>query len=313
MPKNKQLFPLDQRNASCVELFDLAVFISDYIVSTADRLGQGAMSCGRKISAAWTMFSRDRLLSFCTIFIFAALGLAIATSSRSKADTQRGSGEQQSTQKSDRGKLKLSHSQAMWTALAFEDADQLRKLLEDGTDPNIPEEISLMTPLMVSEKAEIAKLLLKAGADPNGVDRLGRTVAHHAVKMDEAASIVRLLAEAGAKIDLRAEGEAGMTPLLCAIQHYNEDKNRAETALAIRILVHLGADMNMTDNAGRSALAIAAANNQPELIRLLVELGADPLRAAADGKTPLDYARAAKAEDAIQALASAPSKQPKAN
>jgi ankyrin repeat protein len=49
------------------------------------------------------------------------------------------------------------------------------------------------------------------------------------------------------------------------------------------------------------------------LIRLLIELGADPARRLVNGRTPLDYAREAKAEDAIQALAAAPSKQPPAN
>lgn len=220
---------------------------------------------------------------------------------------------QQSTEKSDRAGLRMSLSQAMWAALAFEDDGQLAALLKKGADPNAAEEISLMTPLMVSEKAAIAKLLIEAGADPNGKDKLDRTVIHHAVKMREAATIVRLLGEAGAEIDHPASGIAGMTPLLCAVEHYIEDQAREETALVIRILAHLGADLEAVDSAGRSALVIAAAYNQPKLIRLLIELGADPQRATASGKTPLDYAREANAEDAIQELASKSSGAPKAN
>ncbi len=220
---------------------------------------------------------------------------------------------QQSTEKSDRAGIKLSLAQAMWASLAFEDGNQLARLLSNGADPNAPEEISLMTPLMVSEKAEIAKLLLEAGADPNGRDKLGRTVTHHAVKMTEAATIVRLLGEAGANIDVRADGIANMTPLLCAVEHYTEDQDHEETALVIRILAHLGADLEAVDSAGRSALVIAAASNQPRLIRLLIELGADPQRATSDGKTPLDYAREANAQDAIQELASISSPASKAN
>lgn len=220
---------------------------------------------------------------------------------------------QQPTKKSDRAELKMSLSQALWAALAFEDAKKVAQLLLDGADPNATEEISLMTPLMVSEKADIAKLLIEAGADPNGVDKLGRTVTHHALKMDEAASIVRILGEAGAKIDTSAKEIGGMTPLLCAVQHYVEGQEREETGTAIRILVHLGADTNAVDAAGRSALAIAATNNQPGLIRLLIELGADPLRVMANGKTPLDYAREAKAQDAIKELASPRSGQTRSN
>lgn len=247
------------------------------------------------------------LLSILTPSVFVA-----STALRADPNKQENP-RQQSTEKSDRGQLRMSLAQAMWTSLAFEDPQKLAKLLNKGADPNIPEEISQMTPLMVAEKAEIAKLLLKAGADPNGKDRLGRTVTHHAVKMTDAASIVRLLGEAGARIDERANDLAGMTPLHYAIEHYLEDKDREETALAIRILSHLGANTNATDAAGRSPLTIAAAYNQPELIKLLIELGADPEQTAADGKTPLDFAREAKAEDAIQALAAAPSRQPKAN
>jgi ankyrin repeat protein len=220
---------------------------------------------------------------------------------------------QQSTAKSDRAGIKLSLTQAMWTALAFEDPDQLANLLKSGADPNAPEEISLMTPLMVSERAEIAKLLLDAGADPNSMDKLGRTVAHHAVKMEEAASIVRMLGEAGANIDVRAVELANMTPLLYAVEYYVESQIREETSLVIRILAHLGADLEAVDSAGRSALVIAAAHNQPRLIRLLIDLGADPRRATAEGKTPLDYAREANAQEAIQALASISSSSPKAN
>jgi ankyrin repeat protein len=220
---------------------------------------------------------------------------------------------QQSTEKSDRAGLRMSLDQALWASLAFEDKKQLGELLKNGADANAVEEISLMTPLMVSEKAEIAKLLLAAGADPDGKDKLGRTVTHHAVKMAEAATIVRLLGEAGANIDVPAEGVANMTPLLSAVEHYIEDHARNETTTVIRILAHSGANLEALDSAGRSPLAVAAAHNRPELIRLLIELGADPQRETADGKTPLDYAREAKAEDAIQELASIPSKGTRAN
>lgn len=209
--------------------------------------------------------------------------------------------------------LEMSLEQAMWTALAFEDADKLRDLIKRGANPNKPEKLSLMTPIMAAETENIAELLLKAGADPNIRDRTGRTAIHHAVKMRQAASIVRLLGESGADVNARAADLSGNTPLLAAVEHYIEDKDRSETALAIRILVLLGADLDLADAGGRTALALAAANDQPELIKLLIELGADPDQRMSDGRTPLDYARAANAKDAIQALASVPSKQPPAN
>jgi hypothetical protein len=209
--------------------------------------------------------------------------------------------------------LEMSREQAMWTALAFEDAARLRELLKQGANPNKPDELSQMTPLMAAETAEIAKILLEAGADPKLRDRAGRTVLHHAVKMREAASVVQMLVRLGADVNARADDLNKSTPLLLAIDRYLEDKDRQETSLVIRILVHLGADIDAANAKGDTPLAIAAAHNQPELIRLLMELGADPSHRMVNGLTPLDYAREANAEEAMQALAAAASALPPAN
>ncbi len=211
-------------------------------------------------------------------------------------------------------RLEMSVEQALWTALAFEDVPKLKELLKYGADPNKPEKLSLMTPIMAAETETMAKILLEAGANPNLRDRTGRTALHHAVKMREAGSLVRLLGQAGADVNARANKDfSAETPLLSAIENYLEDKNRSETALAIRILIHLGADLDAADLSGRTPLAVAAANNQPALIRLLMELGADPARRMVNGRTPLDYAREANAEDAIKALDTITSKQMPAN
>ncbi len=209
--------------------------------------------------------------------------------------------------------LRLSLEQAMWTALAFEDEVKLASLLKQGANPNKPDELSQMTPLMAAETAPIAKILLEAGADPNLRDRTGRTPMHHAVKMREGASIVHLLFSAGGDVNARAQDGGQSTPLFCAIDNYLESKDRKEAALIIRVLAHLGAKLDTADAAGNTPLALAATNNQPELIRLLLELGADASRPLGDGRTPLDYARDANAEDAIQALAAGPSKAIPAN
>ncbi|MGF1620700.1 MAG: ankyrin repeat domain-containing protein [Rhodomicrobiaceae bacterium] len=202
----------------------------------------------------------------------------------------------------DRVALEMSIQEAMWTALAFEDADKVEDLLKRGAAPNKPEELTRMTPLMAAETAAMTKILLDAGADPDQRDRVGRTALHHAIKAREAASIVRVLGQAGADVNARAADIGECTPLHVAVEHYVEVEDHKEVALAIRILVHLGADIDATDAAGRSVLAIAAKQNQPELIRLLIELGADPGRKLGDGRTPVDYAREANAVDALKAL-----------
>jgi len=209
--------------------------------------------------------------------------------------------------------LELSREQAMWTALAFEDTAKLASLLKQGVDPNKPEERSQMTPLMAAETLPIAKILIEAGADPGLRDRAGRTALHHAAKMREGASIVELLVRMGADVNTRSNDGGQGTPLLCAVENYLEIQDRQEAALIIRVLVHLGADINFADARGNTALVLAATHNQPDLIRLLLELGADASRPVVGGRTPLDFAREANAIEAIQALASAPSKQVPAN
>jgi ankyrin repeat protein len=211
------------------------------------------------------------------------------------------------------GRLELSRDQAMWAALAFEDAGKLAKLLELGADPNKADELSQMTPLMASETLPIAKVLVDAGANPNLRDRVGRTALHHAAKMREGATIIELLVRAGGDVNARANDAALSTPLMVAVENYLEDNDRQQASLIIRALAFLGADVNLGDARGNTALVIAAKHNQPELIRLLLELGADPARPVVDGRTPLDFARELNATDAIQALAAAPNRGSSAN
>lgn len=199
--------------------------------------------------------------------------------------------------------LKLSQDQAVWTALAFEDNEQLRHLLKTGVNPNKPEELSLMTPLMAAETLPLAWSLIEAGADPNARDRTGKTALHYATKLREAASILPLLVRAGGDVNARSDDPEAITPLFCAVENYIESPKAEEAGLVVRVLVRLGADINATDSKGATVLAIAAAHNKPELIKLLVELGGDPARRMTNGRTPLDYAEQANATDAIQLLA----------
>jgi uncharacterized protein len=189
------------------------------------------------------------------------------------------------------GHLQLSREQALWTALAFEDADMLRRLLREGADPNKAEELSMMTPLMAVETAALAETLIEAGASVEARDRLGRTPLHYAVRVREAAQIIPLLGRHGADPNAHAAGGKGATPLITVVEAFFEDLDKKRCAQLVRLLVQAGARIDEPDDRGDTPLALAAVNNAPELVKLLLELGANPSLRLRSGKTAADYAR----------------------
>lgn len=201
--------------------------------------------------------------------------------------------------------LQLPRDKALWAALAFEDAVALGGLLHLGADPNKPEELSRMTPLMAAETHALAAALLTAGANANARDRHGRTPLHYAVRMREARLIIPLLLSHGADPNARANEGTGATPLFAAIEYYIEDVDKARAAQTIRLLAEAGADVNATDGRGDTILALAAVNNEPQLAKLLLQLGANPVQRLKDGKTAMDYARERGASEVAAVLKSA--------
>lgn len=179
----------------------------------------------------------------------------------------------------------------------------VRTLLEEGYDPNIPDPEG-RTPLIlavISGNPEMVMLLLSCNADPffdgfhdipvfmassffghlelvklfmdMGFDMInyrsswGDTALSYASKRNFP-DIVRFIISSGS--DLNVKNRYGVTPLIAAAYQGNDE--------CCSILVLSGANVNETDNLGRSVLRHAIrARCEQDMVKLLLSRGADPL------------------------------------
>jgi ankyrin repeat protein len=129
----------------------------------------------------------------------------------------------------------------------------------------------------------VTSLLVRAGADTDKKAKLGWTaLALAAVK--GYADVAEVLLDAGATPAVR--DAYGWTPLMRAV-----DRRRADV---VRLLLDTpGIDLDLRQEDGATALHIAAAAGNLEIVRLLVANGANPAATNRNGDTPARVATAA--------------------
>jgi ankyrin repeat protein len=170
------------------------------------------------------------------------------------------------------------------TALADDDLDGLASHLESGADPN--SEYSSGKPLLfqaaLQGKTEAAKLLIDHGADVNAETAEGAILVKAAAGGHE--EIAEMLLEAGADANaLGKEGANDVTSLFVAAL--------AEDPQVVGLLLTHGADVDLADIEGNTALCVAAAwKPNLETLNLLLENGADVNHQNAQGDTALHLA-----------------------
>ena len=138
--------------------------------------------------------------------------------------------------------------------------------------------------------ADIARLLLEAGLDPNEPDSQGSAPLHHAALRGDAA-VIDVLLSRGAKTEVADRD--GFLPLHLAALSGNEE--------AIRTLLAHGAKVSaLTRETHESALHIAAAWGRIDVVRVLLASGANALVKDAKGRIPLDRAMEGNFEDVVR-------------
>lgn len=166
-----------------------------------------------------------------------------------------------------------------------------RLLLDGGADVNVLTTVGCAgeTPLMMQLRfgtLEGARFLLENGAEPN------RGGLKHTPSASMAEGL-ELLVRHGWDINERVDGRT--------LLHHDANHGHGKRVLS---LLNLGADPNLRDGEGRTALhLICARGTGAETIRALVEAGADPDARDHGGRTPLDCAASARGRTAFHALA----------
>ena len=157
-------------------------------------------------------------------------------------------------------------------------AEIARMLINAGADVNYQDDLSRTSLMHASRNGhtEVVRMLLNAGADVNAKDHNGETSLMDASRNGRT-EIVRMLINAGADVD--AKNNRGYTALMVA-----SDMGRTEI---VRMLIQRGADMNAKDNYGETALIRVSSWGRPEMVRMLINAGADPNIQNNQGKTAL--------------------------
>lgn len=138
--------------------------------------------------------------------------------------------------------------------------------------------------------ADAVDALLSAGADADARDARGQTPLHAAAGAGQLSAVERLLASGA----VPRVNDAGKTPL-----HDAAWAGHVEVARAL--LGHV--DVDVVGEDGRSALHCASLARDPALVERLVGAGASLSKVDAQGKTPLDWAKAFGSAAGVTAVA----------
>jgi ankyrin repeat protein len=164
--------------------------------------------------------------------------------------------------------LQAAQTPTIADAAMAKDAAAVKKLLKDGLDVNAAQGDG-MTALhwaALNGDAELASMLLYAGANVGAKTRLGGYTPLHLAAQIGNASVIAPLIAAGSVVS--ATTSTGATALMQA--------SHAGSTESVRMLIENGADLNVKETAnGQTALMFAAAADRVDVVKMLLARGAD--------------------------------------
>ena len=200
-------------------------------------------------------------------------------------------------------------------AASFNRADILKVLLKSSAGINDTDDNGCTALIIAADKGnlESVKLLLDGGANINARDRLGRTVLIRVLDVSVAQFDRRHLAEK-MKAGSELKGRFAVAQFLAANgADLTSRDNAGRTALAVaaghghigpaKILAERGASVSSADNNGVTVLMAALSGGYAELVRYLIDKGADVNAADDTGTTALLMATERGNNEVVEALA----------
>jgi len=188
------------------------------------------------------------------------------------------------------------------TAIAYQDLDKVKNLVEAGVDINYQEESAGATALIMSAMynfVDMARYLIEKGADVSIQNNMGQTALMAAAGSSE--EMFDLLVANGA--DMSVKSDDGTSAFTLSITGALSERVGLEIA---KKLLEMGANVDESFNSGAAegytCLMIAARNQRPDIVKFLAENGANVNAMAADGNTPLSLAKEEEDQEMVALL-----------